>query len=265
MAIAKIIDALFCIPRNAKVKQISDCVPFRQDLAPQMILSGIAGAVLAPCSCSQCEHQWNCADRITQEIVKAVARQSKQLRGLACYDPLKIGESMRWIDDGVTQGGLVGVYAPVERCSGGLDAPRMYPMYGICAKLGIPAVLDFTSHERWAHHRPQVEVVAADFPEMDILLTSPPQADITSILLLMQRFPHISFLICPEELQANAELCEYVEARGRERVLFCSSAKGWPQAVKTALELPLGPAARCAYLFGNAARLFRFSAEDAEA
>lgn len=258
MAIVKIIDSLFCIPRSAKVKQISNCVPFSQDLASQMISNGITGAVLAPCSCAQCQHQWNCADRITQEIVKAVARQPKQLRGLAYYDPLKIGDSTRWIDEAVTNGGLVGVYAPAECCSSGLDAPRMYPMYGICAKLKVPAVLDFTSRGRWLHYRPQIEVVAADFPDLDILLATPPHTDTSSILSLLQRFPRISLLLNPEELQGDSALCEYVEVQGREHALFCSSAKGWPRAVEVAQKVPLGATALRAYLFENAARVFRF-------
>jgi predicted TIM-barrel fold metal-dependent hydrolase len=260
MAIATIIDALFCIPKSTKVTQISDCVPFSENLFPQMNSGGITGAVLAPCNCAQCQHQWNCADRMTHELVSAVARDRTHLRGLASYDPLRIGDSLRWIDEGVTDGGLVGAYMQAECCAGGLDAPRMYPMYGTCAKLRLPAVLDFTSNERWVQHRPQVEVVAADFPELDILLATPPNTDTASILLLMKRYPRISFLLCPEELQADTVLCEYVEMTGRERVLFRSSANGWPVAVETALQLRLGPAARCAYLFENAARLFRFSA-----
>jgi predicted TIM-barrel fold metal-dependent hydrolase len=263
MTITKVVDALFCIPRSANVTQISECIPFAENLSPQMLSNGITGVVLAPCNCAQCHHQWNCAERITREIVSAVARQPKQLRGLACYDPLKIGESLRWIDEAVTQGGLAGAYAQAELCASGLDSPRMYPMYGICAKLGSPAVLDFTSRERWMHHRPQVEVVAADFPELDILLATPPYTNSATILFLAQRLPRVSFLLRPEDLQADAALCEYVETVGRERVLFRSSEKGWPVSVKTALGLPLGPASRRAYVFENAKRLFRFPAESA--
>ena len=42
-----IIDALFCIPKSGMVRQISDCIPFSQDLTPRMNSSGIAGAILA--------------------------------------------------------------------------------------------------------------------------------------------------------------------------------------------------------------------------
>jgi len=227
MSSATIIDALFCLPRNPKVLQISDCVPFDQDLAPEMISSGISGAVLAPCNCAGCQHHWNCADRMTHELAGAVARNPKLLRGLASYDSLRIGDSLRWIDEGVTSGALVGAYALAESCSSGLDAPRMYPLYGMCAKLRSPAVLDFTSRERWLHYRPQVEVVAADFPELDILLATPPFTNAASILLLLQRFPHISFVLRPEELQTDAALGEYMELKGQERALFRSSAKGW--------------------------------------
>jgi predicted TIM-barrel fold metal-dependent hydrolase len=258
-----IIDALFCIPKSGAVSKISDCVPFSQDLAPLMNSCGIAGAILAMSNCAQCQHRWNCADRRTQEIVNAVAANPKQLRGLASYDSLRIGESLRWIDEAITEGGLVGAYAEAECCISGLDTPRMYPLYGLCAKLRSPMVIDITSHERWTHHRPQVEVVAADFPELDILLATPPRADSASILQLMQHFPRISFLLCPLELRADAVLCEYVELVGRERVLFRSSAGGWREAVEVALTLPLGTAAQRAYLAENATRLFKFPVQAA--
>jgi predicted TIM-barrel fold metal-dependent hydrolase len=253
-----IIDALFCINRSTAVAKISDCAPFNQDLTPQMQSSGIAGAVLAPCNCSQCQHQWNCADRRTHEILGAVAQNRDRLRGLASYDPLRIGESLRWVDESVTEGGLVGAYAQAECCVSGLDAPRMYPLYGLCAKLRAPIIFDFTSRERWVHHRPQVEVVAADFPDLNILLATPPRTDTASIVRLTQRFPYISFLLCPQELQADPALCEYVELHGREHALFRSSSKGWDAAVEAALKIPLGPAARRAYLAENATRFFNF-------
>jgi predicted TIM-barrel fold metal-dependent hydrolase len=257
MANSAIIDAFFCIPKKGPVAQISDCVPFTEDISPRMNASGIAGAVLAHGCCAECQHQWNCADRRTYEVANAVARNPRQLRGLASYDPLRIGESLRWIDEAVSERGLAGAYAQAECCFG-LDAPRMYPLYGLCAKLQSPIVLDFASRERWGRHRPQVEVVAADFPELDILLATPPQADTASILRLMQRFPRVSFLFCPQELQADAALCEYVELQGRERALFRSSSEGWPCCVEVARALPLSPAARRAYLSENATRVFRF-------
>jgi predicted TIM-barrel fold metal-dependent hydrolase len=261
MAYPAIIDALFCIPRSGTAIQISDCIPFRQDLTLQMNSNEIAGAVVAPCNCALCQHLWNCADRLTHEVRDVVAQNPKQLRGLATYDLLQIGDSLRWIDEAVAEGGLVGAYALTENCVSGLDTPRMYPLYGICSKLRVPVVLDFTSRERWIHHRPQVEVVAADFPELDILLATPPGTDSASILQLMQRFPRISFLLCPQELHLNAALCDYVELDGRDRAVFRSSSKGWLAAVEAARTLPLGPAAQRAYLSENAAQLFSFPAE----
>jgi predicted TIM-barrel fold metal-dependent hydrolase len=259
MADAMIIDALFAIPQRANVTQLSDCVPFSQDLAPLMNSSGIAGAILAPCNCNHCQHQWNCADRRTDEIVNAVARNPTRLRGLASYDPLRIGDSLRWIWEASTKGGLAGAYAQSESCVSGLHAPRMYPLYGLCAMLRSPVILDISSRDSWAQHRPQVEVVAADFPELEILLAPPPQPDTASILRLMQRFPRISFLLRPQDLQGDALLCEYIELQGRERALFRSSSKGWPPAVEMALGLRLGPAARRAYLFENASRVYGFA------
>lgn len=259
MADAVIIDALFAIPQRANVTQLSDCAPFSQDLTPLMNSSGITGAILAPCNCNHCQHQWNCADRRTDEIVNAVARNPTRLRGLASYDPLRIGDSLRWIWEASAKGGLAGAYAQSESCVSGLHAARMYPLYGLCAMLRSPVILDISSRDSWAQHRPQVEVVAADFPELEILLAPPPHPDTASILRLMQRFPRISFLLRPQDLQGDALLCEYIELQGRERALFRSSSKGWPPAVETALGLRLGAAARRAYLFENASRVYGFA------
>jgi predicted TIM-barrel fold metal-dependent hydrolase len=260
MADTAIIDALFSIPQKSPVVRISDCVPFVEDLTPRMKASGIAGAVLVHGACSQCQYQWNCADRKTHEIANLVARHPKQLRGLASYDPLRIGESLRWIDDAVNKGDLAGAYVRAECCVTGLDAPRMYPLYGLCAKLRSPVVVEFASCDRWVYHRPQLEVVAADFPELDILLATPPQTKTVSIVRMMKNYPRVSFLLGPQELQQNATLCEFLELQGRDRALFRSACEDWPEAVQMARGVPLGPAARRAYLSENATKMFGFNA-----
>ncbi len=258
MTSATIIDALYCIPRKAQVTQVSECVAFNEDLAPAMRASGIAGAVLAHGNCWRCQHQWNCADRRTHEIVNAVERNAAQLRGLASYDALRVGESLRWIDEAVAEGAVSGAYADAECSISGLDAPRMYPLYGLCAQLRMPVVLGFHSAERWVQHLSQVEVMAADLPDLDVLLAPPQDAEAASILRLMRRYPRISFLLRPEELQADAGLCEYIEMQGRERALFRSGAQGWAAAVEKALSVPLSPGARRAYLHENATRVYGF-------
>ena len=263
MANATIIDGLFCIPQKPHVTQFSDCVPFDQDLAPRMNASGIAGVVLAHCNCWECQHHWNCADRRTHELARAVGQNPKQLRGLAAYDSLRIGESLRWIDEAVTEGRLSGAYAEAECCVSGLDAPRMYPLFGLCAKLRSPVVLGFNSRERWTQHLSQAEVVAADFPELDILLAPPAGAGTTSILGLMRHFANISFLLCPQDI--DAALCEHIEFHGRERALFRSSSQGWTADVERALGLKLNPAAQRAYLFQNAARVYGFNKVSSQA
>jgi predicted TIM-barrel fold metal-dependent hydrolase len=253
-----VIDALFSLPARGTVSQITDCGHFTEDLAPQMLASGVSGAVLAHGNCALCQHQWNCADRRTHEVMNAVAQNPRQLRGLAAYDPLLIGESLRWIDEASSDGRLAGAYLQAECCAGGLAAPRMYPLYGTCAKLRVPIVIDFDDRDRWTYQRPQVELVAADFPELDILLATPAGTDAGNIMQMMQRFPRVSFLLGPQELHSNKELCEYVELPGRERALFRSANLGWPAAIKMAKGLALRPGARRAYLSENAIRLFSF-------
>lgn len=254
----KIIDALYCIPKNGAVTQIADCIPFSQDLGPLMESSGIAGAVVAPCRCTLCHHIWNCADRRTQEIRGVVARRPKQLRGLACYDSLRIGDSLRWIDEAVGESTVVGGYIQAENSVSGLSAPRMYPLYGLCAKHRLPIVIDFASANSWAHQRSQVESVAADFPELNILLAVPQGSDAEILMQWMERIPHIFFFLSPQDLQQDPALCEYVELQGRERVLFRSSLDGWTLSVEATLGLSLSPAAQRAYLSENATTLFGF-------
>jgi predicted TIM-barrel fold metal-dependent hydrolase len=256
-----IIDALFCIPKDVRITQLSECKQFSEDLSPQMKADGIAGAVIAPCLCRQCQNQWNCADRKTQEVAETVQKNPKQLRGLGSYDPLRIGDSLRWIDEGATTGTLAGAFAQADYCIAGLDARRMYPLYGLCAKLRAPIVLDFNSRECWQHHRPQVEVLAADFPDLKIVLATPPHTETGSITRLLQRFPHITFLLNPKDLQADALLCEYMELQGRERVAFRAYPQSWQAAAETALGMPLRAEAKQAYLCENAATLFGFSAQ----
>jgi predicted TIM-barrel fold metal-dependent hydrolase len=254
----RILDALFSIPKSVTVAQLSDCVPFTENLAPQMKASGIAGAVLAPRSCAQCHHQWNCADRRTDEVLALVSQNPVLLRGLASYDSLRIGASLHWIEQAINGGGLCGAYAGTESCPMGLSAPRMYPLYGLCAMLDVPVVLDFTSRERWLGHRSEVEVVAADFPDLQIILAPPPLADSSSILRLLQRFTCVSFVLSPLELQIEPSLSDCFEMYGSDRILFCSSHKGWAASAEAARTVPLSPPIAQAYLYDNAARLFGF-------
>lgn len=259
MAAAAIIDALFCIPKNTRVAQASDCHPFGQDLSAPIKAGGIAGAVIAPCGCVQCQNQWNCADHKTYEVRDAVKKNPKQLRGLASYDPLRVGDSLRWIDETVSAGELIGAYAEAECCVSGLHSARMYPLYGMCAKLRAPLVLEFNSRESWQHRRPQIEILAADFPDVHVLLATPPKTDAMSMIFLMQRFPRVKFLLNPDELQSQPLLCEYVEGQGRERVAFRAYPQSWAAAVQ-ASTVKLGAAAMHAYLHENAARWFSFAA-----
>lgn len=254
-----IIDALFCLPKPARVIQPSDCVPFNQDITPQVRAQGFDAAVLAPCHCAHCQHQWNCADRRNDEISGVVARNRRRLRGLASYDSLRIGDSLRWIDEAIGAAELSGVFAQAEACVSGVDAARMYPLYGMCAKLRAPVVLEFSTRERWLHHRPQVEVVAADFPQVDILLATPPRTDAAGIFHFLQRFPRVSFVLSPQELQQEPALCDSLEQDGRERFFFRAAPMNTRAAVEMAQSLPLSPEARHSYLFENAAKLFRFA------
>jgi len=260
-----IIDGLFCIPQKPRVSQPSDCVQFNVDLIPSMNACGIAAAVLAHGNCWQCQHHWNCADLRTHETVVATARNPGHLRGLASYDPLRIGASLRWIEDAVVEGGTAGAYAEAESCASGLDAPRMYPLYGFCAMLRLPVVVGFHSGEGWIQQLPQAEVLAADFPDLDLVLAPPAGSESESMLGLMQRFPRISFLLCPQDLERDAALCEYIEVQGREHVLFRSGAGGWTAAAESVRKLPLGPAALRAYLFENATRVYGFPVKAAKA
>jgi predicted TIM-barrel fold metal-dependent hydrolase len=259
MADAPIIDALYGIPKNTAVTQLSECLPFMQDLRGPMRAVGISGVVLVQRHCGYCPYHWSCADRRTREV-SVLARQNSAVRGLASYDSLRIGESLRWIHEAIAGGGLSGCYLQAECLVSGLDTARMYPLYGLCAMLRAPLVLDFSSRENWLRHLPEIETMAADFPELEIVLTPPQDTEAPNILRLALRFPRISFILCPEEMDANAALREFVELQGRERVLFCSSLNGWPESVQVARKLEVMPAAAEAYLYGNAARLFSFPA-----
>jgi len=258
-----IIDSLFSLPQRGPVVHIDDCVPFREDLTPGMKASGIAGAVLAHGNCRECPYEWECAERMTHEVAELVRQHPKQLRGLAAYDPLRIGQSLGWIDELVRQGTLAGVYIHSEACLSGLNAARMYPLYGVCAMLGAPVVVEFFESDRWAYQRAQLELVAADFPDLELLVAPPARGEPSAMVPMMRRFPRISFLLGPRELQGNDKLCEYLELQGRSRAMFRSAGEPWPAVSALALAVPLSPAARRAYLAENAQRVFGFPAGEA--
>jgi len=259
-----VIDALYSIPLKGPVVHISDCVPFHEDLTPRMQECGLTGAVLAHGNCRKCQFEWECADRMTHEIADLTVQHPGQLRGLAAYDPLRIGESMGWIDNLVRKGRLAGAYMHSEACIRGVDSARMYPLYGMCAMLGVPVVVEFFEDDCWKYQRQQLELVAADFPDLELAVAPPRESKKSSVVPMMRRFPHLSFLLAPADLQGSRTLCRYLDSEGSSRALFRSAGEEWSSAVAAALNVPLGPAARSAYLAGNAGRLFGFRERSSE-
>jgi predicted TIM-barrel fold metal-dependent hydrolase len=264
MTHASIIDSLYSLPKKGPVVQLSDCVPFQEDLTPRMQQCGLAGIVLAHGNCRQCQYEWECADRMTNEISNLVAQHPDKLRGLAAYDPLRIGESMGWLDKLVRKGQIAGAYMHSEACIRGVDSARMYPLYGMCAMLRVPVVVEFVEEDCWKHQRSQLELVASDFPDLDLAVVPPRKSNKSCIIPMMKRFPRLSFLLGPQDLQESRPLRDYIDSEAGDRVLFRSAGEDWSSAVVMAQSLRLGPAALRAYLGENAERLFGFSPSKAE-
>jgi hypothetical protein len=121
-------------------------------------------------------------------------------------------------------------------------------------------VIEFFEDDCWKYQRSQLELVAADFPDLELAVAPPRESNKSCIVPMMKRFPHLSFLLAPRDLQGNRTLCKYLDSQqGRGRAMFRSGGEEWSSAVAMAQAVPLGPAARSAYLAQNAARLFGFS------
>jgi hypothetical protein len=118
-------------------------------------------------------NHWMYMDTTIDEVAQYTTRYPDRFVGLAGYNPFRIKESLREIEQGVKQYGFKGVYVHIYGFDIPLSDAKMYPLFAKCVELDIPVsmqvghVLEAMPSE---HGRPiYLDKIASDFPELKMI------------------------------------------------------------------------------------------------
>ena len=116
------------------------------------------------------------------------------------------------------------------------DDRRYYPLYAKCVELGIP--LSIHTSANWTTvsvsdlgHPRHIDVVAADFPELDIVMSHAGYPWVLEAVLLAWKYPNVYLELAahrprtsPRPAPAGSRCCASARRTIREKVLF---GTGW--------------------------------------
>ena len=198
---------------------------------------------------------------MTDRITDLTRRYPGRVHGLADYDPLDIGASLKKLRTDVTERGYVGVYLHVYGYDIGLDHRKMYPLYALCQELGVPVSMQ-TGHVLEAmpseHGRPiQLDRIACDFPELTIIGTHTGWPWVDELMAVAMKWPRVYINISawmPRYL--SPQLLRHMGSRaGSQKVMFGSNGLDWVRYLHELGALELRDDRLEAILGGNARRV----------
>jgi uncharacterized protein len=209
---------------------------------------------------------------IPNELVAGLAeRHPDRFIPFAGIDLLTGMEGVRQLEHLVTERGFRGLSLRPFMIGLTADDRRYYPLYAKCTELGIP--LSIHTSANWTTvavndlgHPRHIDVVAADFPELDIIMSHAGYPWVLEACLLAWKYPNVY-------LELAAHRPRYIAAPGtgwepllrfgprtiREKVMF---GTGWfllgrppGQILDEFRELPIPQDVMELWLRGNAERL----------
>jgi uncharacterized protein len=211
---------------------------------------------------------------IPNELVAGLAeRHPDRFIPFAGIDLLKGMEGVRELERLVTERGFRGLSLRPFMIGIPADDRRYYPLYAKCVELGIP--LSIHTSANWTTvasndlgHPRHIDLVAADFPELDIIMSHAGYPWVLEAVLLAWKYPNVYLELAahrPRYLAAPGTGWEPLLRFGprtiREKVLF---GTGWfllgrppGQVLDEFRELPIPDDVMELWLHGNAERLLR--------
>ena len=198
-------------------------------------------------------------------VAEWVQRHPERFSGSCCVDPRDgrkaILELRRWVKE-------YGFRA-VMLCPGLFSLPpndkRWYPIYAEAEDLGIPVRVQLGEivafYPSWVCRPMYLDEVALHFPGLTIIGGHMGAPWIDEVISLATKYPNVYV-----DTAANTptrfpkQLVEFMNSRrGLRKVMFGSDypALVLKKHARRAMELPISPEARAAYLAGNARRVFR--------
>ncbi len=124
---------------------------------------------------------------VTNDFVAGIAKKyPEQFVGVGSVDPWQGKLAVREIERAITELGLIGIKFIPQLQEFYLNEPRFYPMYAKCQELGVPIIVHSGTtgvganmpggggiHLKYTKPIPYMDDVAADFPELTIIMAHP--------------------------------------------------------------------------------------------
>ncbi|MGH7858748.1 MAG: amidohydrolase family protein [Candidatus Binatia bacterium] len=208
---------------------------------------------------------------VTNESVAAIAgRHPDRFIPFAGVDILRGAEGVREVERWVRERGFRGLSLRPFMIGFPADDRRYYPFYEKCVELGIP--LSIHASANWTTSRPSdlgnprhFDVVACEFPELRLILSHAGYPWVLEACLLAWKHPNVYLELAahrPKYFTAPGAgwepLLRYGQTTIQDKVLYGTGAfllaRPPAELVGEFRELPIEPAIKEKWLYGNAAR-----------
>ena len=198
------------------------------------------------------------------EVYQIIRGHQNRLVGLAGYDPLNIRESVQEIERAVKEYGFKGVYAHTLGWGIAANDRRMYPCYLKCVELDIPFAMQIGhSLEKMPSEggRPiYIDQVALDFPSLRFIASHTGWPWCEELIAMAWKHENVYIDISAHMPQyLDRSLVDFIDTRGRDKVLLGTNGFGMGRFKEGFLKLPLKEKARAKVLRENALNVFRLN------
>jgi len=201
-------------------------------------------------------------DSPIDDTYKLVQKYPDRFVGQASYNPFRIKESLEEIDKAVKDYGFKGVYCHTLGFNVAPNDRRMYPCYAKCVELGIPFAFQAGHSLELMPSEPgrpiYVDQVALDFPDLTIVGSHTGWPWCEEMIAVAWKFPNVYIDVAahmPRYLDKS--LVNFMNTRGRRKVLFGTNGIGFKEVKDDFLKLGLREETNKAVLRENAIRVYK--------
>lgn len=234
------------------------CVERPEALLRRMDANRVSQVLLAACKQWGCERHWQCSEVQTDDITQYVQMNKERFAGMASYNPYSITESLLRVRRAIQLLDIRGVYVQTEGSPIALSDRRMYPLYSRCVELGAPVLLQVGERPGLAHPS-ELNIVAMDFPELEIVAGWTGPLDFEIIAALAAKSASVFFAFSASEPAQDARTAELLRSPIGQRCMWGSNGLPWRELLDHVCQLGLSEPMLNSFLHDVAARMFKFS------
>ncbi len=241
------------------------------DMLRAMDEAAVEKVFITQCKMWSYRRKWMYMDTALEEVLQYTQAYPDRFVGLAGYNPFRISESLRDIEQAVRRYNFKGVYVHIYGFDIPLHDSKMYPLYAKCVELGVPVSLQVGHVLEGMPSdcaRPiYLDRVACDFPDLKIVGAHTGWPWVDELLSVCTKWDNVWFGIdawMPKYL--SPQILQFINSRlGRDRCLWGTNGLPWKESLRQLDELGLKPEVKQKLLRDNALELFQLEAAPVEA